>query len=63
MSVPKKKTSHSKARMRRNHQALSPKILATCPRCNVARRPHTVCSNCGAYGEKTIFDVEAAETE
>ncbi len=62
MSVPKKKKSHSRTRMTRNHHALKPIALATCPRCGNARRPHTICSNCGTYRDKTVIDVEA-ETE
>lgn len=59
MSVPKKKKSHSRTRMTRNHHALTPIALATCPRCGNARRPHTICSNCGTYRDKTVIDVEA----
>ena len=59
MSVPKKKKSHSKARKERNHQALTPIGLGKCPRCGNARRPHTVCANCGTYRDKVVINVEA----
>ena len=63
MSVPKKKKSHSKARMERAHQALKPIALATCTRCGAARRPHTICGNCGTYRDRTVIDVEAEAGE
>ena len=62
MSVPKKKKSHSKARMERAHHALTPICLATCTRCGAARKSHTICGNCGTYRDRTVIDVEA-ETE
>ncbi len=59
MSVPKKKKSHSRSRMTRNHHALSALALATCSRCGNARRPHTICLNCGTYRDKVVIDVES----
>lgn len=62
MSVPKKKKSHARTRLTRNHDALKPICLATCPRCGSARKSHTICGNCGTYRDRTVIDVEA-ETE
>ena len=58
MAVPKRKKSHSTTRMQRAHQALKPIALATCTRCGNARRPHTICGNCGTYRDRTVIDVE-----
>ena len=63
MGTPKKRQSHSRSRMRRSHDALTPVHTAECSRCgNTSRRPHTVCENCGTYRNRVVYDVEA-ETE
>lgn len=62
MGTPKKRKSHSRVRMRRSHHGLRPVHLSECPRCGSARRPHTVCENCGTYRNRLVIDVEA-ETE
>jgi large subunit ribosomal protein L32 len=63
VGVPKKRKSHSATRKGRNHLGLSRIGLYDCPRCGTARRPHTVCHNCGTYAsrgrERQIIDVEA----
>lgn len=59
MAVPKKKTSKAKSRSRR---ASAWKInlpgRSTCPRCGAAKRPHTVCGNCGWYKGRVAIDVD-----
>jgi len=66
MSVPKKRKSHSRTRMRRNHKHYDPISMGTCPRCGTSRMPHTICGHCGTYAVRgkmrTAVDVEAAET-
>lgn len=59
MSVPKRRKSHSRSRMRRAHDALKPMHLSKCPRCTQSIRPHTVCANCGYYRDRSVIDVEA----
>ena len=61
MGTPKKRKSHSRVRMRRNHDALKANHLGSCQRCGSARRPHTICGVCGFYKGKTWIDVEEAE--
>lgn len=56
MATPKKRKSHSRSRMRRSHDALSPTFLGSCPRCGSARRPHTICDGCGHYKGKQVID-------
>ena len=43
MGVPKRRTSPSKKRMRRSHDALTPIALNICPQCKLAIPPHKVC--------------------
>lgn len=59
MAVPKKKTSHRRTRQRRSHNALTKPNLASCSKCGEMVLPHTVCENCGFYGERKIIDVES----
>jgi large subunit ribosomal protein L32 len=69
MSVPKKKKSHSKARMERAHQHLTPLVLSkgdspvNCQHCGSSRRSHTLCPHCGYYGKKQIFTPAALADE
>jgi len=49
MAVPKRKTSPSRAGMRRSHQA-----HAECPNCGEQKRPHHVCSHCGHYDGREV---------
>ena len=62
MAVPKKRKSHSRTRMGRNHKHLKPVAISSCPRCGNSKKPHAVCDNCGHYRDRVVFDVEA-ETE
>jgi large subunit ribosomal protein L32 len=58
MAVPKKKKSKSKSR---SHRASAWKLTvparSLCPRCGSAKRPHTVCSECGWYRDRVVIDV------
>jgi large subunit ribosomal protein L32 len=59
MAVPKKKKSKSKSR---SHRAaawkLDPAARSLCPRCNAAKVPHHVCTNCGWYHGRQAIEVE-----
>jgi large subunit ribosomal protein L32 len=59
MAVPKKKKSKSKSR---SHRAaawtLEPAARSLCPRCNAAKLPHRVCTNCGWYHGRQAIEVE-----
>ena len=61
MAVPKKRMSKSRSRMRRSHHALTAPNLSPCPQCGDAKESHRVCSSCGHYRGKQIFEVEAEE--
>jgi large subunit ribosomal protein L32 len=54
MAVPKRKTSPSRAGMRRSHQALSSEAHSDCANCGELKRPHHVCSHCGHYDGREV---------
>lgn len=63
MAVPKKRTSRSRAGMRRAHDFL---ILTaateSCPACGATKERHRVCAACGDYrGRKVFVDNDATE--
>lgn len=49
MAVPKRRTSRSRARTRKSHNAIKPLNLTTCPQCNAPVPNHSVCPQCGHY--------------
>ena len=58
MAVPKRRTSKSKKRKRRNHYRAAAIALQPCPRCGSPRRPHRVCPECGYYAGKKAVEVK-----
>ncbi len=58
MAVPKRKTSHSKKRMRRSNAHLIPPMLVECSHCHQMKLPHVVCPNCGYYRGKRVLEVK-----
>lgn len=58
MAVPQRRTSPSRKRMRRAHDALKETQRIRCDRCNAWNLPHTVCENCGHYRGKVLLPVE-----
>ena len=58
MAVPKKRTSKSRKGMRRSHQQLKLPTIVKCSRCSAPAMLHTVCSECGYYRGKPVFEVE-----
>ncbi|MBN1844845.1 MAG: 50S ribosomal protein L32 [Sedimentisphaerales bacterium] len=55
--LPVKKTSKSRTRTRRSHQALNPVNYSICPQCNNAKLPHAVCDHCGYLNPKFKLDL------
>lgn len=45
--LPKKKTSKTRTRTRRAHQAMKPVAYVECPECHQAKLPHAACDSCG----------------
>jgi large subunit ribosomal protein L32 len=60
MAVPKRKTSPSRAGMRRSHLALRAEAHAECGNCGELKRPHHVCAHCGHYDNREV--VESGKT-
>ncbi|OHB52666.1 MAG: 50S ribosomal protein L32 [Planctomycetes bacterium GWF2_42_9] len=59
--LPAKKTSKTRTRTRRSHQALKAINLSVCKKCSNPKLPHAACSNCG-YVNSTI-SLKVAKTE
>ena len=58
MAVPKRRTSKSRKRLRRGHDAAPAVPSQSCPRCGSPRLPHRVCDSCGYYRGKKRVEVE-----
>lgn len=59
MAVPKRKQSKARGRKRRaSAWRLTGPSRSLCPQCHAAKRPHTVCSNCGWYGGRQAIEVD-----
>ena len=55
MAHPKRKTSKSKKRMRRSHNALHDKVTSVCSYCGETMIPHRVCTECGYYNGHPVL--------
>ena len=55
MAHPKRRTSKSKKRMRRSHNALHDKALSVCSYCGEPIISHRVCSECGHYKGRPVL--------
>lgn len=58
MSVPQRKLSKRRSRMRASHHAITPKCLTACDRCGHTRPAHRVCPNCGHYAGREVIAKE-----
>ena len=58
MAVPKRKTSRSRGRKRRSHNAVTPMNRQFCPQCGTAKPSHVICPNCGNYQGRTLVEAE-----
>lgn len=58
MAVPKQRTSKSKIRKRRSHDALAQPTRSVCPQCGAPKLPHRVCGSCGTYKDRTVIEPE-----
>lgn len=54
MSVSKGKSSRTRTKQRRSHDALKKKNLAKCGKCGKPTQPHRACSNCGFYRGREV---------
>jgi len=58
MPNPKRRHSKARGRKRRTHQALVAPKLVACRQCHQNIKAHTVCTNCGSYGGRTVVSPE-----
>jgi large subunit ribosomal protein L32 len=59
MPVPKRKTSKTRAKSRKNHWKLEAKSTSKCPNCSAPKLSHRVCPTCGYYKGKSVIAVKA----
>jgi large subunit ribosomal protein L32 len=57
MALPKRRHSHSRTRKRRSHDFLTAPSVGRCPECGEPKMPHQLCSGCGKYKGKTIYQL------
>lgn len=63
MAAPKKRTSYSKTRQRRSHQALKVVHSTFCSNCGKDCLSHRVCLACGYYRGRQILQIKQKETK
>jgi len=44
--------------MRRSHDALTPMNVTSCSQCHEPSLPHRICSFCGYYAGREIFNMD-----
>jgi large subunit ribosomal protein L32 len=55
MAVPKRRTSRSKSKMRRQqHDKVAAPNIAPCPNCGEPVVPHRACGSCGHYKGRVV---------
>ena len=45
--LPKTRQSRTRGRIRRSHDALTPRTSVSCPSCGSPKLPHAACVECG----------------
>jgi large subunit ribosomal protein L32 len=60
--LPARRTSKSRSRTRRAHEALKPMNYTLCPKCSQAKLPHAACSNCGYVNPSLTLKLGKEET-
>tara|TARA_B100001115_G_scaffold178439_1_gene167892 strand:- start:801 stop:1013 length:213 start_codon:yes stop_codon:yes gene_type:complete len=63
MAVPKRKTTPSRRKMRRSHDATSIPNAQECPNCGELRLGHHICPACGHYNKKEVLNKSNLESE
>jgi large subunit ribosomal protein L32 len=61
--LPVKKTSKSRTRTRRAHQALKAVHYVICKKCERPKLPHAACDNCGYLNSKITLKLAKEETD
>jgi len=58
MAEPKKKSSKTRSKQRRSHQALTSQNPSRCRHCGASVMSHKVCKNCGYYKGKKVIEIK-----
>ncbi len=58
MALPKRRHSKSRKNKRRSHDALTAPTYTKCDSCGALVKPHAICSECGHYKGKKLFNVK-----
>jgi large subunit ribosomal protein L32 len=58
MAEPKKRKSHSKARLKRTHQNFRLPNLIKCPHCKELIPQNLACPNCGYFKNKKAIEIK-----
>lgn len=58
MPVPQMRKSRARTKQGRSHHHLIPTIAVNCPNCGEPVLRHRVCSACGQYRNKQVFEVK-----
>lgn len=45
--LPKQRVSRTRGRIRRSHDALTPRTSVSCANCGTPKLPHAACTECG----------------
>ena len=45
--LPKQRQSRTRGRIRRSHDALTPRVSVSCNNCGSPKLPHAACKECG----------------
>ncbi len=61
--LPARRTSRSRSRTRRSHEAIKPVNYTLCPKCSQAKLPHAACSNCGYVNPNLTLKLGKEETD
>jgi large subunit ribosomal protein L32 len=59
MAAPKRKSSKSKVRRRRNQIKREQLDARPCPQCGAPGQSHRVCASCGTYQGRQVLTIDA----
>ena len=60
MPNPKHKHSKTRTAKRRTHDKAKMPTLAICPSCGAPHLYHRICTSCGTYRGKKVYELETA---
>jgi large subunit ribosomal protein L32 len=60
--LPVRRSSKARKNKRRSHHALARPNLVACPKCGVAKLPHSACENCGYVSSEVALVLKEQES-